>query len=127
VEKRVVNHRKDLRNSIWLLAFIAFVPALIFFVGWMLGPGVRIGAVGIVLLAYSISLTAIAFVSGILCERGHVFGVLTAYLSTVMLLAGAAVWIAIQVLISPRSPSLVPLLICFGVCILVWKKLRYSY
>jgi hypothetical protein len=127
VEKRVVGHRKDLRNSVWLLAVIAFVPTLVFFVGRIIGPGDRMSGFGIVLLAYSISLTVIGFVSGILCERGHAFGVPTAYLATVLLLVGAAVWIAFEVLSSSRLPPVVPLLVCLGVSMFVWSKLRYSY
>lgn len=72
MEKDADFYRRDARNSVWLIAFAAFIPTFVLLFSVVTGEGrmLRWNALTIGLLTYSLTLTVLAIVAGALCGRG---------------------------------------------------------
>ena len=86
-DDRMLKHRQDLRNWVWAIAFIAFLPTFVFLFSYFSDPiHVQISAISIAILSYSILLSLLALVSGFLIGCGRMLGVKLAYIPALLLL-----------------------------------------
>jgi len=89
VEKDIRYYRRDARNIVWGIAFVAFLPTFILMMMISSGLGgrdIKWDAVTSGILTYSIVLTALAIYAGIQCGRGKKRGRTLAFIPSVLLL-----------------------------------------
>jgi hypothetical protein len=88
VEKDAAYYRKDARNAVWAVAFGNFIPTLglLALVAAGEGHGIKWDAVTYGLMAYSLTLTFLAIIAGILCGKGKKVGRILAFFPTGLLL-----------------------------------------
>lgn len=87
-EKGTAYYRKDLRNVMFLMAFVAFLPSLMLLFMIFSGESAWISwdAVTFWILGFSLSISALGFVSAILCGAGKRLGLSIAYIPAILLL-----------------------------------------
>lgn len=86
--KDAAYYRQDARNSVWAMAFVAFIPTFVVSFSLASGEGrwLRWNALTIGLLAYSLALSVLAIVAGTLCGMGRKIGRSLAFIPCILLL-----------------------------------------
>lgn len=87
MEKDAAYYRMDARNSVWLIAFVAFIPTFVFLFSVANGEGrmLRWDAMTMGFLAYSLTLTVLSIVAGALCGMGKKIGRTLAFVPSILL------------------------------------------
>ena len=87
-EKGTAYYRKDLRNVMFLMGFVAFLPSLMLLFMILSGEIAWISwdAITFAILGFSLSISALSFVSALLCGAGKRLGRSIAYIPTILFL-----------------------------------------
>jgi hypothetical protein len=86
MEKDVDYYRKDARNIVWAVAFVAFLPTFVLLVMMFSGSDIKWDVVTFGILGYSLVVACLAFVAGIQCAKGKKAGRTLAFIPTVLVL-----------------------------------------
>ena len=80
--------RSDVRNSVWLLSFIAFLPTFVLLVTIGIGdrPHIAWNAITFAVLGYSIGLSVVSIIAGAMCGKGSGVGRSIAFFLAVLTL-----------------------------------------
>lgn len=107
MEKDADFYRRDARNSVWLIAFAAFIPTFVLLFSVVTGEGrmLRWNALTIGLLTYSLTLTVLAIVAGALCGRGKKIGRTLAFIPSILLLVNVPLGTCIAIFVLMKLNS----------------------
>lgn len=111
-EERVVNHRKVLRNAVWVMTIFASLPAAVsayYLASYFGGSGIttmRMDAVTIALIIYSFLLAALSFACSIMVSMGMRAGRAFAYIPACLILLNFPIGtlIGVYVLLKLNNP-----------------------
>lgn len=86
MDKPVDYYRKDARNIVWGVAFVALIPAIFVLVMAFSGSRIKWDVVNVSILAYSATVSILAVIAGIYCGKGKKVGRILAFFPAILFL-----------------------------------------